>query len=142
MAHVDLRLVRQSIRQELLANITNPTKLTVAYENVDFTPPNPGDYYLRESLQPVLERKVASGLIEGIGRVVYDVFYPEGKGTEVAEDLATEISNIFEAATSLQHQGIDIAIDRTERSPGLKVDDVWYIIPVVINWRTYAQATT
>jgi hypothetical protein len=143
MAAVSHRLLRQVLRTRLETVTALPVRSRIAYENRQFTPPNPPSTWIREWLQPATEVKVATKTVEARGRVQFDIVVPQGKGTTDAEDLANDIAEVFEPGTSLQGQGIEVAIDRTEQGQGTQDsgDDAWWFLPVSILWRYYATTT-
>jgi len=135
----NLRLVRQVMREILLIADPYVKAPVIHYENRHFTPPNPPDVYVKETMQPAPERMPSFGLIESRGLTRYDVFTPEGSGTEKAEDIAMNIATVFQPSTGKTSQGVTLAFDRAERKQGRKVDSAWWMIPVVITWRTYTK---
>lgn len=132
---IDHKLIRRELRRQLLTVHSLPE--LIAWENRVFTPPNPPVPYIRETYLPGAEILVATNQIQIVGIVQYDVFVPARSGTEYAERMAASIRDVFAPASSLA--GF-LAIDRSELLPG-RVDDVWYFVPVQVNWRTYATSS-
>lgn len=143
------RNARQAVRGHFLDSLrdsVDPTR--VAWENDVFDPPNanptdPNDnpYWIKESCQIVYERLLALELRELIGRTVFSVFYPVGKGTARAENLLQAIANSFESVASVTNGGVVVGIDKVERESGFRSDDAWWMASVSIYFRTYSVAT-
>lgn len=134
---IDDDAVRKVLREHLQGVTDYPGDALVAWENRVFDPPDDGDtLWLRETLLPADDTKVATGLIQGIGIYQVDVMYPKGRGSEVPEAMAKNIKLHFQPAT---HIGTTTRLE-IDRSARLRagVDDVWYMIPVRISFRTYA----
>lgn len=111
-------------------------------ENKSFTPPSDKTVWLSEMWRPLTERKVSTGMVEARGHAVYSVNIVTGEGTTEVETLAAAIAETFEPGTSIQHSGNNVAIDRSERGPGFVYMDLWYRVPVIVLWRTYAATST
>lgn len=149
MGSVLLRNVRQAIRDRLVSAVNETLDVSkIAWENRAFDPPNPSPadttakpYWIRETFQVASESLPDSQLHHVVGRTVFDVFYPQGKGTEVVEDVCQEIAAAFESKASVSNQGVIVGIDKVVREPGLEADDVWWMASVSIYWRTFSVGT-
>lgn len=137
MAGIEHKEIRLTLRNQLDTVVGLPAAANRAWENRKFEPPT--DTWIRETFLPNEEGLVANQLLEALGFVVYDVFHPEGEGTEDAEDLADDIVQAFVHGTTI-NGSVDVTIDRAERQPG-SLESEWYMIPVRISWRAYAPRT-
>ena len=135
---IDTKKIRQVIRTQLLTVTTLPPATNRAWENRDFKIPSDQSIWIRETLLPITERKIASDQIEFTGFMQYDIFSPTGKGTEDAEALADAIKEKF-SPNHLQGQSITVTIDRAERLLTVP-EKAWNMIPVRVLFRSYATA--
>jgi len=138
VAAVDLRGIRQALRNRLLTVTGIVPEERIAPQNRPFTPPEPPAPWIRETLLIAGEGRVSTGAVESRGRVQYDVITPQGMGTEFAEDLSTAIADSFEAANGLSDEGVELVIDRVERGSGRQFDPAWWFVPVNVAWRSFA----
>ena len=136
---IDNRVIRQTLRIQLRTVAGLPADAAQSWENRAFNPPNPPAPWIRATLLPVSERLIATNQVMGIGIFVVDVFVPVASGTETAEDLSLAIANAFKPASSLVGVGVTISLYRTERKPALVMDEIWYHVPIHINYRTFIQ---
>lgn len=148
MAKPDFLRVHMTLRERLMDSLRDELDFTtqLAYMNRAFAPPavKPAKLWLRETFQEAAEPEpfLFAQLHSGLGRYVLDIFYPNGAGTEPVDQLAKLIADSFGEIHSLNTQGVVVALDRVERLPGRKADEIWWMKPVVVYWRTYSPATT
>ena len=107
--------------------------VSVAYENVSFTPPNDTPY-LRSHLLP--SETVASALGTSAynrhrGYFQVDAVYPINDGWGACATMAEAIRKQFKRGTTLAG---NITVERSYVLPGLR-DEGRYVIPVVIHYR-------
>lgn len=112
----------------------------MAWEDREFTPPNPVDkttIWIQEALIPISEILVATNLVEARGFIQYTINTVEGLGSELSRSYPLLVADHFKPATSIQ--GVyDIAIDRCERAKAV-IQKPWRMLPIRILWRTYAS---
>lgn len=127
--------LRAGIRNVLLAvNSPNmPSSDNIAWENRAYKP-KVDTPWIREKLLPGLERQVASQTLRGVGLMQLDLFWPAGKGTEDAEDLADDIKDAFPPVTTV---GTHSLVYRAERLPAI-TDAEWHQIPIRLTWRVHS----
>lgn len=150
MVAFDRKVLRQTMTTKILT-VTDVATLAssnrFAAENRAITPPSPGQTdvklatWIKETLLVAGEIQAATGLLETLGIMVYDVFVPNQRGTERVEALSKLIAEAFPPASSLQSSpaGQCVVLFKTER-PGGRVDpqnDAWYFVPVRVNWRVF-----
>ena len=139
----ELRLL---LRRELLAVEGLPPEDRRAWENRKFDPPTPDrdSIWTRETFQVYSEIRSSSGYVQAEGVYIVDVFCAVGYGTELADTLSQAIVSKFKASTSLQSDdGLSqVSLFRSSRQPGRPdpgPSPVWFMIPVVVSWRTFTQ---
>ncbi len=140
---LNIREVRKTLRARAAGATGYPVATLIKWENRDFTPPDPKSksIWMRETLHVTSERKTATGRVTTLGQIRYDIFVGKGQGTGGAEDLAKAIADRFEPAQSLAGTGVVVQMYRTERQSGRGDPEpgAWYMIPVVIWWRSFAE---
>jgi len=127
--------VRQGIRAILLG-ITDPampSAVNIAWENRKYNPQK-GVAWIRETLIPGAERKVAFDELQTVGIVQFDLNWPLGNGTEEIEALVDTIKDAFAPNTTIADHAL---VYRTERLAG-RADDKWYTIPIRLTYRAFA----
>lgn len=104
----------------------------VAWANTSYEP-NVGDVHLQVSVLP------AGGTLYSLdhqqntpGIYQVSVAAPIGKGSGAAHNMADKVRDHFAANRKIQ----DVHIESIDFGPAL-FDDVWYVIPVSINWRVF-----
>ena len=132
---IDYTAIRQGIRVILtsLPSPYMPSSNNMAWENRAYTP-EPSTPWLRETLIPGSERKVATDEIQVVGITQLDLMWPLGKGTEEVEALGLAIQNAFKPETKVADHAV---VYRTERLTGIN-DEKWYMVPVRLTWRAFA----
>lgn len=133
---IDYRAVRQGLRAILLAVPGLPTAR--AWENRAFTPPNPPERWVRETLLFSSERLMATNTLEASGVMQYSLFEPAGVGTESVEDFGRTVRAAFKPTTTVPAVGL--IVDRAECITGMQ-EPQWYHVPIRITWRAYAANT-
>lgn len=120
-----------------LAGLTLSTPLTVAWPDVDFTPPAAG--YVRVTFLPneTMQSELGdAGRNRHMGLFQVSVMWPEGNGSVTPTDLAGEIVAHFKRGTVITHDGLIIHIDRPPYiSPRLK-DSPYTQYPVTVSYRS------
>lgn len=138
---IDVPALRLILRNHLLLlDGTDPSPLPAprAWENREFTPPNPPSLWIRETLMLADETLPANNTLEAIGYVQYDVFGVKGRGTEDAEGVAKTIKAQFPPATGLANSNAQVSITKSRVLPGREDAELWWSIPVQIFFRAYA----
>lgn len=145
MATFNHLLNHTALRHRLLTAKDLPEEGLRAWENVTFRPPDlePPTLWIQEYYTKGITHKAAFGYIESVGIYIINVHYPKGLGDERPKTLAKNILDVFPAASSIQYQGHEIAIDQSEEgSPffdEFERNAAWYVVPVRITWRSYAH---
>lgn len=142
---IDKTLIRKAFRQRLVAvpdlSGSLDVERQIAWENREFTPPNPPDVWLRENFNWGQETLIATNLLEQITIVQFDVMDVIGKGNKRCEQLSKAIGDWFKPGTPLVGGGrVQIAIQRTWTEKGMESsigEQVWYQLPVRVLFRAY-----
>lgn len=134
MATVD-KDIRAALETQL-ANVTDAP--SIAYENVQFSPTT-GQSYLEVRYVPVTRKPSVRGLnpqqrYDGLFSI--HCYAPEGSGPAVADTLANNVMDAFEAVTSLTNNSVSVSIDYVERQQGF-TDSPWFMVPVTVAWYAY-----
>jgi len=132
---INYTAIRQGLRTVLL-NIVDPampSAANIAWENREYDPQK-GVPWIRETLIPGIERKVAYDELQTVGIVQYDLNWPLGDGTEEIEALVDTIKDAFAPNTTIANHAL---VYRTERLAG-RADDKWYTIPIRLTYRAFA----
>ena len=113
---------------------TMPGLPDVAWPNVDFTPDTTKPYF-RVSYLPadgnIYNMQYAQ---ETPGVYQVSVAVPVGTGPGVAQNLAGDLYSHFAGQGKIG----DVFIESINYGPA-QLEDVWYIIPVSINWRYFSN---
>jgi len=128
---IDHVSIRKAIRT-LISSVPGIPS-SVAWENRDFTPVV-GVPWIRETLLPGEQYKVASDLTRETGLMQYDLFYPSSKGTETAEALVDAIIETFQPDTGISANARTM---RAFRASG-RIENDWYIVPVRISYLAHS----
>ena len=125
---MDIRVVSKTLDVRLSQM---PSLPPVAWPNIDFKP-DIDTIYLRPSNLP------ANGSLFNMNYAqetpgVYQVTVagPVGDGAGSIEQVASDVSAHFGAVRNLNN---NIFIESIDVAPAI-IDDVWYTVPVSINWR-------
>ncbi len=134
MATVD-RDIRAALETQLNSITDAPL---IAYENVQFSPTT-GQSYLEVRYVPVTRKPSVRGLnpqqrYDGLFSIY--CYAPEGSGPAVADTLANNVMDAFEAVTSLTNNNVTVSIDYVERQEGSQ-DSPWFMVPVIVTWYAY-----
>jgi len=132
---IDYISIRQGIRA-LLSAVSDPNmpvEANIAWENRAYKPVSDTPY-IRETMIPGTERKVASDEIEVVGITQFDLIWPLGSGTEDIDALGFAIQNAFKPETKITDHA---AVYRTERLTSIQ-DPKWYMLPIRLTWRAFA----
>jgi len=128
---MDIRTVSKTLDVRLSQM---PNLPPVAWPNIDFKP-DIEVIYLRPSNLP------ANGSLfnmdyaqETPGVYQVSVAGPVGNGAGEIEQMASDVSSHFGAVRNLDN---NIFIESIDVAPAV-IDDVWYTVPVSINWRVIA----
>lgn len=128
---MDIRLVSKTLDVRLSQM---PSLPPVAWPNIDFKP-DIDTIYLRPSNLPAngsLLNMDYSQDTPGVYQVT--VAGPVGDGAGLIEQVASEVSDHFGSQRTLDN---NIFIESIDVAPAI-IDDVWYSVPVSINWRFIA----
>ena len=133
--------INNDIRAALETHLNDASIAPIAWENVSFSPTT-GTSFLKPIYTPTLRRPSVMGRspqqrYQGLFRVLCHA--AEGLGPRAADDLATDVIELFEATSDIDYTGsqtIKVSIDHAERRIAF-VDTPWYIVPVSISWYTY-----
>lgn len=128
---IDHDVIRKGIRALISAVPGIPS--AIAWENRDFTPVV-GVPWIRETLLPGEQTKVAFDVLQETGLMQFDLFYPVSKGTEAAEGLVDLIIDQFKPDTGISASARTL---RASRASGRREDD-WYIVPVRITYLAHS----
>lgn len=141
MPTVDLVKVQSLIRAQLLT-VAGITKDLVAWENEDFTPPepNPPSLWYREFPMPGSMDLVATGTTKAIGVLQYEALYPRSNGAETPKNKATAMADVFAPPLQLGDSTIQVNIYKAVVGKGYNDHDqeIWYAVPVLIYYRCFA----
>lgn len=143
----DLNAIRLLLRGRLATVSGVPSATThTAWENQTFKPPAPGggSVWMRETLLIASERKTSSGFIMTLGEYRLDVFNSIGEGTKDLDTLSQAIAEAFKAGVHLGDASLSVDIYRAERLTGRPdpgIAPVWYMIPIVISWRSFTSTS-
>jgi len=148
---LDEARVRAVCATRLLTIPTLPDPLTrIAWENRTFdTPelvvgPGPAPLWIKEFLEVLSETKSSTGFVEAIGRTLYLVETPAGKGTEEADALSKLIAEAFHSGQSLTENDLTIILEHTERQP-YRTDfelPAWIFKTVAVRWWIFTPSLT
>ena len=150
-----------SIRAALETKLASMSGLpSVSWENRPFSP-STGSSFLKPMFILVNRRPAVRGrnpyqLYNGVFSL--DVYCPNGKGPGIADGIASNLINEFEATTDIlydmvqaelvtpseynlldEEDRVSVRIDYAEREQGRITDSNWYMVPVSIGWYTYKK---
>lgn len=140
---LDTTKVRLTLRTHLLSVV--PTlPLLQQWENRAFETPTPNSTnWIRELMEPLAERVVASNTIANTGNYRIDVVVPNGEGTEGLEAISDDIVAAFHPGLSLQDPGLTctVQIQRSQRRQARRDTQAkaWYAQPIVVSWVVYTN---
>lgn len=129
-----------SIRHTLRVPLTglDPDVLdTIRWENRTYEA-DPGDLCVEEQLVPLDESPVSTGTDRQQGLYRLFVSVPRGSGTEEPDRVATLLKRLYKPGQSLVGPAT-IVVQSREVQPGQVVNEVRYVVPVVITYRTDAR---
>lgn len=144
----DLSAVRLSIRKHLLDELSDFDRNLFVAENrshdgIPTTNPTTGrpTVWIKERFVVYLEHHPALQLHEAIGKHVFEVRFPAGRGTEEPEAFRKRIVDAFEKKYGLTNTpDLAVHIDQIVREQPFEIES-WYSCPVSIHWRVYSEAT-
>ena len=136
---LDHHAARLVLRRKLV-ELTGLPSIQGENENFMRPPVTSGALWLRETLLISSERHAALGFLETLGQYRLDVFGPIGHGTQATSDLAQTIAQHFRPTQTLCEvdDSFGLVVYKTERQPA-RADDGWYLLPVIISWRTHTS---
>ena len=129
-------IASRQIRQILRAPIINSgivASANFAWEGRKFNPARK-QTWIRETYLPTGEQNATETDQEAFGIVVFDVFRRNSVGTEILEDKATAVGNIYLPGTVFNDDVYRVIIEQTERM-ARRTDDSWQWIAVHIHFR-------
>lgn len=131
--------IQKEIRAALETQLSQVVSLPeVAYQNVPYTPTT-GTSYIEVTYLPTSRRPAVRGLnpqqrYEGVFAI--NCYAPEGNGPAVAETIAENVANAFEATTSITLNNVTVSIEYSETQLGF-LDSPWFVVPINIGWYAY-----
>ncbi len=131
--------IQKEIRAALETQLSQVASLPeVAYQNVPYTPTT-GTSYIEVTYLPTSRRPAVRGLnpqqrYEGVFAI--NCYAPEGNGPAVAETIAENVANAFEATTSITLNNVTVSIEYSETQLGF-LDSPWFVVPINIGWYAY-----
>lgn len=130
-------------RAQAFAAAQSPA-LAISLPNIAFTPPTAGQNvkWLRATFlpAPTASLPVGSGSDRYYGIMQLDVFYGQGAGEYAPGRIASAVIEYFKRGTAMTKDGFTVRVyRRPSRGPMIK-DDPWMMIPVSINFETFATA--
>lgn len=128
----DYTKIRRTFRHALEAIDGLPVK---AWQNRNFTPPDPQAQWIRETLIPADDKPITTDQVESAGIMIFDVFDAAGTGTEAIEATAKLVASAFPLG-AISYNGTNVAIDRVSQK-GPRPSGQWCQIAVQIQWRSY-----
>lgn len=134
---IDQMALRLALRSPYLANATLAA-LAMAWENQNFLPPDPVAPWVQETLLPGPETLAATKMLELTGIYQLTFFTITGGGTEKTEGRVKAAGDLYLPGTSINAQGLQIAIDRTWGGPAITMAG-WYGKPLNIKFRVYGS---
>ncbi len=143
MSALDIEETRRLLRNQLLTASPLPVAPFQAWQNRPFETPDAtvGNEWFRETLIVVSEILTAFELTQVLGTVIYDVFAPNGAGTETIGAITKAIKIVMKPGQNLTDVAAEcpIHIVRSTRGAGRtdSQDPAWYTIPVTVFWRAH-----
>lgn len=119
--------------------ITLPAGVTVAYPNINFTPPAGLPHIALMVRKNTPTNAHIGGGTEPIRQGIFlaNVNWPNGHGIIKPTELAAVIRDRFAFGTVIGHDGIEIRIVEEPTVQGDVQGDVYTVIPVVVPWNCY-----
>jgi hypothetical protein len=121
-----------------------PPALRRAWENWAFDPTSDVTApWMRETLLPGDTRPLATGLLQAVGLVQYDIFAPKGKGTAIYETMRDSIEAVFEPGVSLALGNGHFLLIVALRPLGSQeeANSPWIGFPLQVSWQVYGDRT-
>lgn len=130
------QIVRRALEKKL-ATWATANSLTVAYENVDFTPPDGA--YIRANLLPA---NTLSETLDRLHRRYSGVFQvtlmmPRGTGPAAAESLVASLVTEFTPSATITESSVRVYILDPASAASAIQDMDRYIVPVSINYEAH-----
>ena len=125
--------IHKALSTKLKAEFSLPSK--IAWENVAFKVV-PEEPYFEEIFIPNVSGDstvMKNGWVREIGFYQIKVKVPVGTSTLQADDYIDELTQIYEAGTSIIKNTTSVHIKNTVAAQGFRVDDR-YIVPFNIEW--------
>lgn len=135
--------IEASILEGLLARLSSLTlspAMSVAWPNVDFTPPAAG--YLRAQHFPNTTNQVNlgdTGKNRHIGLFQVDVFWPVGTGEIAPKERAALVAAHFKRGTQITQDNLIIRVIQPPTVSGAITGDAFVQIPVFIQYQVDAS---
>lgn len=125
---MSIQKVRSAIAQAFVTGAFFPAP-AVAWENVDFTPPNdaPWASFFFVPSQPAVATCGPDGQDEVPGFAQIDLNYPLNGGTQDIESKFEDIRNVFTAGARFVYQGQEVVIRSCGRSQGRVVNSFYRV---------------
>lgn len=96
--------------------------------------------WCRSTLLPAEPMPLATGynaLSQYKGLYQVDLFYPQDYGTDAASATSNAIIALFPRGIAFTDGTNNIHIDMTWQQTAYTVQQVWYVVPVVVRWSSY-----
>ncbi len=126
----------RAIMDARLSGLAEAEQVPVAWENVDFDPPEGGVYW-RSFLLPGDPSAVGLGTAAEnfhVGVYQVDVVAPAGSGWGVASESAAKVISLFKRGTDMTGSNIHLRVTSAQPGPGLR-EGARFKIPVSIFYR-------
>jgi hypothetical protein len=131
-----------AIRTLLDAQVDTVTGLPArAYENERYVATT-GTPWCRTTLLPAEPTALTvgpNGQNQAKGLFQVDLLYPQSIGTATVNALATLITTALKRGTILTDGTNNVHVDMSWQQTAYTIQQVWYVVPVVIRWSSYGQ---
>jgi hypothetical protein len=131
-----------AIRKLLDAQVDTVAGLpTRVYENQRYMPTT-GTPWCRSTLLPAEPTAVTigpNGQNQAKGLFQVDLLYPQSIGTTDANALASLIATALKRGTILVSGSDNVHVEMSWQQTAYAIQQVWYVVPVVIRWSSYTQ---
>jgi len=142
MDQIEAQIVEALLRRA--EGFASDQGLQIAFPNVEFTPPSPGQgvYWLKVSLLPAPSVEVGISFnshVSHSGIMQMDVFAALGNGEVGMSRIASDAVNYFRRGTVMQSGGVNVNVYRQPyRSQAIK-DEPWMMMAISIPYQCYAR---
>ncbi len=132
---INTRDIREFFRQYLIDSALIP-EADIHWEQRKFDPDTKTPF-VSEVLLPGDEGVANRVQGEAVGIINYEVYVRKKSGTEVADDLASDISSLYSPASMIDETwgSLRITVDRSETGVHREEAKGWYVKPARITYR-------